>query len=119
MRSSKWICVVFAATATVLGACAPGPELDMGVIHSEPTFDKFGNPSCRPGDVPIGGVYTAELAECPVIGAAPAVFVAEIDTKRDSSRFSFSNPRQSDDPSDLSVSRLPQNGMSSPGEAGG
>ena len=41
-------------------ACAPKPES----IYAEPTFDKWGNPSCRPADVPIGGSYTADLPLC-------------------------------------------------------
>ncbi|SIT92043.1 hypothetical protein SAMN05421665_3551 [Yoonia rosea] len=51
----------------VLGACAPRPEPVAMVIYAEPTFDKLGNPSCRPGNVPIGGVYTEDLPLCDVL----------------------------------------------------
>ena len=57
---------------TVLSACAQSPT--PGVIYAEPTFNKFGVPSCRPGDVPVGGIYTADLPICDVI-ALPATAV--------------------------------------------
>lgn len=52
------------ATLVVLSACASqkAPE----PIHAEPVFDKYGNPSCRPFDTPVGGIYTADLPLCSV-----------------------------------------------------
>ncbi|WP_342070322.1 hypothetical protein [Yoonia algicola] len=63
----------------LMSACAPKPAPVAMVIYAEPTFDKLGNPSCRPGNVPIGGAYTAELPLCDVVNAgAPVVMVAPV-----------------------------------------
>ncbi|KQI71421.1 hypothetical protein AN191_12400 [Loktanella sp. 5RATIMAR09] len=59
----------------LLGACAPRPEPVAMVIYAEPTFDKLGNPSCRPGDVPMGGVYTEDLPLCAVLNNGQPVVV--------------------------------------------
>lgn len=75
MTYSKWLAALTVGTVTALGACAPEPAPAPGVIYAEPVFNKFGNPSCRPGDVPIGGAYTADLPICPVIGGEPVVVV--------------------------------------------
>ncbi len=83
MTHSKWLAALGAGTMALLWACAPAPEPRIGVIYAEPTFDKFGNPSCRPGDVPIGGPYTADLPLCSVIGGAPVDVVAGVDTVDD------------------------------------
>lgn len=42
-------------------ACTEQPPR---VSYSEPVFNKFGEPSCRPPDVPIGGIYTAAMPIC-------------------------------------------------------
>ena len=55
--------------AIALSACAPKPT----VIYAEPSFDKYGNPDCRPANVPIGGAYTAELPLCPIISSGSAI----------------------------------------------
>jgi hypothetical protein len=60
----------------LLSACAPKPEPAAMVIYAEPTFDKLGNPSCRPGNVPIGGAYTAELPLCDVVNSGVSVVPA-------------------------------------------
>jgi hypothetical protein len=56
----------FALVALTAG-CAqnqtPGP------IYAEPVFNKFGTPSCRPPDVPVGGIYTADLPLCATLAA--------------------------------------------------
>ena len=49
--------------AMTLSACATAPV----PIYAEPVFDKYGNPDCRPGDVPIGGAYTADLPLCALL----------------------------------------------------
>ena len=84
MTYTKWLAALSLGTVAALGACAPEPAPAPGVIYAEPVFDKFGNPSCRPGDVPIGGAYTVDLPLCPVIGAAPvAVVVPDVDDGSD------------------------------------
>jgi len=49
--------------AMTLSACATAPV----PIYAEPVFDKYGSPDCRPGDVPIGGAYTADLPLCALL----------------------------------------------------
>ncbi|WP_435312237.1 hypothetical protein [Primorskyibacter sedentarius] len=56
-----------AASLTVLAACAQKPE----PISEEPVFDKYGVPSCRPHDVPVGGIYTADLPICAYTAMSP------------------------------------------------
>ena len=73
MNNKTWLANLCAGSMIVLGACAPEPAPQ--VIYAEPVFNKFGNPSCRPGDVPIGGAYTADLPLCPVIASAPVTAV--------------------------------------------
>ncbi|MEC7762825.1 MAG: hypothetical protein VX874_13050 [Pseudomonadota bacterium] len=34
------------------------------VMYDQPVFNKFGEPSCRPPDVAVGGVYAANLPIC-------------------------------------------------------
>ncbi len=70
MKNRTWLVSLSVGGMILLSACAPKPVAQ--VIYAEPVFDKFGNPSCRPGDVPIGGAYTADLPLCSVIGSAPA-----------------------------------------------
>ena len=81
MTYSKWLAAVGVGTIALLGACTPPPEPVARVIYAEPTFDKFGNPSCRPGNVPIGGAYTQDLPICAVIstGAVAGTIVAASD----------------------------------------
>ncbi|MFA8441120.1 hypothetical protein [Yoonia sp.] len=73
MKNRTWLVSLSVGGMILLGACAPKPVAQ--VIYAEPVFNKFGNPSCRPGDVPIGGAYTADLPLCSVIGGAPAAVV--------------------------------------------
>lgn len=100
MTHSKWLAALGAGTMTLLGACAPAPAPPVGVIYAEPTFDKFGNPSCRPGDVPIGGAYTADLPICAVIDGAPVVVVADVDAVEDANGVVIVDPTDPDDPTD-------------------
>ncbi|MBT8456702.1 MAG: hypothetical protein HKO95_02625 [Rhodobacteraceae bacterium] len=53
-------------------------QMEPEPIYAQPVFDKYGNPSCRPGDVPVGGVYTADLPICAIVPgeAADAMAVA-------------------------------------------
>ena len=82
MRINQWILSFGAGSIALLTACAPEPTPQ--VIYAEPTFNKLGNPTCRPGDVPIGGAYTADLPLCAVISGAPvAVVVPEVDNRDD------------------------------------
>jgi len=73
MKNRTWLVSLSVGGMILLTACAPKPVAQ--VIYAEPVFNKFGNPSCRPGDVPIGGAYTADLPLCSVIGGAPAAVV--------------------------------------------
>lgn len=61
--------IAVGSLALIVAGCsqtqAPGP------IYAEPVFDKFGSPSCRPGDVPVGGSYTADLPVCPLLQTPP------------------------------------------------
>ena len=84
MTYSNWLATLGIGTMTALSACAPAPEPAPGVIYAEPVFDKFGNPSCRPGDVPIGGAYTVDLPLCPTVGTVP-VTVPVVDAQVDDS----------------------------------
>jgi len=81
MIYSNWLAAVGVGTIALLGACTPPPEPVATVIYAEPTFDKFGNPSCRPGNVPIGGAYTQGLPICAVIstGAVAGTIVTPSD----------------------------------------
>ena len=54
-----------AGTVALLTACAPAPVPTP--ISVEPSFNKYGVPSCRPADMPVGGIYTADLPLCAVI----------------------------------------------------
>lgn len=74
MRDRTWLATLSVGSLVVLSACAPEPVPQ--IIYAEPVFDKLGNPSCRPGDVPIGGAYTADLPLCSVISGAPVSVVA-------------------------------------------
>ncbi len=76
MKKSNLFTGVSVGAMILLAACAPKPEPVAMVIYAEPTFDKLGNPSCRPGNVPIGGVYTEDLPLCDVINGGQAVVVA-------------------------------------------
>ena len=79
MKKRIWLANLCAGGLVVLSACAPKPAPQ--IIYAEPVFNKFGNPSCRPGDVPIGGAYTADLPLCSVISSEPtaAVMVPVVD----------------------------------------
>jgi hypothetical protein len=81
MTYSKWLAAIGAGTITLLGACTPAPEPVAMVIYAEPTFDKFGNPSCRPGNIPVGGAFTQNLPLCAVTstGAAAGTVITSID----------------------------------------
>lgn len=58
-----------AGCLVALTACTqPTPE----PIYAEPEFNKLGQPSCRPGDVPVDAFYTADLPICPIIAPAQA-----------------------------------------------
>ena len=60
----KSILLLGAATLTAaLTACTTTPQ----IIYGEPTFNKYGAPSCRPANVPVGGIYTADLEICSYI----------------------------------------------------
>lgn len=59
-------------TLLTLAGCAAQP-VSPSVIYAEPVFDKFGNPSCRPPDMPIGGAYTQDLPLCAAIASASSV----------------------------------------------
>lgn len=74
MRDRTWLATLSVGSLVVLSACAPEPAPQ--IIYAEPVFDKLGNPSCRPGDVPIGGAYTADLPLCSAISGAPVTVVA-------------------------------------------
>lgn len=60
-RKSLFIC---AGILALVASCAqqekPAP------IYPEPTFDKYGNPECRPAHIPVGGAYTADLPLCEI-----------------------------------------------------
>lgn len=84
MTHSRLLAALGTSTMILLGACAPAPAPTVGVIYAEPTFDKFGNPTCRPGDVSVGGAYTADLPLCSVIGGASAAVVADVNGADDS-----------------------------------
>ena len=65
---------------TLLSACAPEPVPTL--ISVEPTFDKFNMPSCRPVNMPVGGIYTADLPLCLLIaetGTASAAISLDSD----------------------------------------
>ena len=62
--------------AMSLQACATQPT----PIYAEPVFNKYGNPDCRPGNVPIGGAYTADLPTCVTIAG---VSTPVVDTNND------------------------------------
>jgi len=59
-----WIGLLAIGVAGFVSACAQQEEMAPAPITAEPTFDKYGNPECRPSNVPIGGAYTAELPLC-------------------------------------------------------
>lgn len=71
MRTTNWIATLAAGSIALLGACAPEPAPAPQVVYAQPTFDKLGNPSCRPGNVPVGGAYSADLPLCGIISGAP------------------------------------------------
>jgi hypothetical protein len=85
MNTKTWLVNLCAGSVIVLSACAPEPQPTPQIIYAEPVFNKFGNPSCRPGDVPIGGAYTAELPLCSIIASEPvaAVIVPVVDENGD------------------------------------
>ncbi|PQO23901.1 hypothetical protein C2I36_05510 [Rhodobacteraceae bacterium WD3A24] len=59
--------------AGLVAACAPQPQPQP--IHSEPTFDKYGNPECRPADRPISEQYPERLPRCDVTCPEGGVYV--------------------------------------------
>jgi len=73
MKRTTIFSMLWVGSALALSGCATQPPTQPVVIYAEPVFDKFGNPSCRPADVPIGGAYTQELPLCAVIGGATPV----------------------------------------------
>ncbi len=81
MKDRTWFAALSAGGLVLLSACAPEPAPQ--VIYAEPVFDKLGNPSCRPGDVPIGGAYTADLPLCSVISGEPVALVTPVVTDDD------------------------------------
>ncbi len=80
MTYSKYLAAFGAGMITLLGACTPAPEPVTQVIYAQPTFDKFGNPSCRPGNVAVGETYSADLPLCDIISGVP---VAQTMTEMD------------------------------------
>ncbi len=100
MTYSKWLAAFGAGTMTLLGACASAPEPTARVIYAQPTFDKLGNPSCRPGNVPIGETYRADLPLCTVIGGAPAVMLPVGDDADSSIGTEVVVPGETIDPTD-------------------
>lgn len=69
MKTTSWFTILGAGSIVLLGACAPRPAPVAQVIYAQPTFDKLGNPSCRPGNIPVGGAYSADLPLCDVISS--------------------------------------------------
>ncbi len=84
MKDTTWFATLSAGSMIVLSACAPEPTPQ--VIYAEPVFNKFGNPSCRPGDVPISGAYTADLPLCSVIGGELKEIPEELEAIKHSTR---------------------------------
>ncbi|MGB8622701.1 MAG: hypothetical protein WCD16_07770 [Paracoccaceae bacterium] len=100
---------VLGAVALGLAAgCAPKPAPTPEPIYAEPVFDKYGNPSCRPPDQPIGGAYTANLPICEVPPSAcrPGGRYANNPT--------ICPPQRTGDNGDDQTSRQP-NGQNTPG----
>ena len=95
MRDRTWLATLSVGSLVVLSACAPEPAPQ--IIFAEHVFDKLANPSCRPGDVPIGGAYTADLPLCSVTSGAPVtvVTVPVLDENGDS--VSVTDPDSPDD----------------------
>lgn len=66
----KHTAILGVGLVAILAACAPAKAPEP--IYAEPVFNKYGDPSCRPPTVPIGGVYTADLPLCPLIAGVVA-----------------------------------------------
>lgn len=69
MRQTKTVLFGVGLVAIVT-ACAPAKAPEP--IYAEPVFNKYGDPSCRPPTVPVGGAYTADLPLCPLISGGVA-----------------------------------------------
>ena len=61
-RKNLFIC---AGVLALVAGCAAQTEEPVP-IYPEPTYDKYGNPECRPAHIPIGGIYAAELPVCEI-----------------------------------------------------
>lgn len=72
--SNQFIILGLLGAAISLSACAPEPT----PIYAEPVFDKYGNPECRPGNMPISGAYTVDLPICAVIGTLPVAVATPV-----------------------------------------
>ena len=96
MTNSKYLAAFGVGMITLLGACTPPPEPVTQVIYAQPTFDKFGNPSCRPGNVAVGETYSADLPLCAIISGVPvAQTMTEMD---DGTGTDIVDPIDPDDP---------------------
>jgi hypothetical protein len=70
----KHTTILGAGLVAALAACAPAKAPEP--IYAEPVFNKYGDPSCRPPTVPVGGIYAADLPLCPLIAGVAARPVA-------------------------------------------
>lgn len=83
MKPTTYFGVLCTGTVLALAGCAAQPEPPRGVIYAEPVFDKYGNPSCRPANVPISGAYSADLALCPVLEAGTLAIMSSTEDGTD------------------------------------
>ena len=68
MTTTKLFATASAAALTLFAACAPAPDAEPRVVYAQPTFDKLGNPSCRPVDaVPGDAAFNPNVPPCGVL----------------------------------------------------